>query len=62
MVTSRCSRVSAVFIRADETNVGLPSAISELLQRNLNASANLFSGHTWRQCRVRKIHSLGFEA
>jgi hypothetical protein len=53
---------SGGFVRADETNVGLPSAISELLQRNRDAGVHLLNRHTWRQCRVRKIHSLGIEA
>src|SRR5262249_10679036 len=43
----------------DVTNVGLPSAISELLHRNRDTSANLLSGHSWWQRRIRKIHSLG---
>jgi len=35
--------------------------ISKLLRRNRDAGVNLFSGHTWRQCRVGKIHRLGIE-
>jgi hypothetical protein len=46
------------FIRPDQTDVSLPTAFSELLQRNRYAGVNLLNGHTWRQSRVRKIHSL----
>src|SRR5215469_9970467 len=53
---------SGSFVWVDETVVEIPSAITELLQRNFDASANFLSGHAWRQCRVRKIHSLGIEA
>jgi hypothetical protein len=53
---------SGSFVWADETGVGIPSAITELLQRNFDSSANFLNGHAWRQCRVRKIHSLGIEA
>jgi len=35
-------------IRPDEANVGLPSMLSELLERDGNARANLLSSHTWR--------------
>jgi len=49
---------SSGFIRPDETNVGLPSTLSELLPRNRDAGVNLFNGHAWWQSGVRKIHSL----
>ena len=44
--------------RPDETEVGIPSAFSELLHRYREAGANLLGGHTWWQSGVRKIHSL----
>jgi hypothetical protein len=50
------------FVWADETGVGVPPAIAELLQRNFDSGANFRNGHTWRQCRVRKIHSLRIKA
>jgi hypothetical protein len=55
-------RRSVGFVWEDETNLGLPSAVGELLQHNRDAGANPLCGDSWRQRRVRIIHSLGIEA
>ncbi len=51
-------RRSGAFVRPDGTDVGLPSAFSELLHRDGDSCVNLLSGQTRRQSRVRIVHRL----
>src|SRR6266436_553533 len=50
------------FIRPDVTDVGFPSAVSELLQRNRHAGANLLRGNGGWQSRIGEIHIIRIEA
>ena len=59
-VTFHC--LPSRLIRTDEADIGFPSPVSHLLQRERNTGIYLLGAHAWRQSGIGEINRVGVEA